>query len=188
MTDESDQKLCGKCGVTKALTDFEKNTKSANGRRGTCKACRNADKNALTEANREHVNARARSNYDKNKEQLSIKHKARRLSDPSWHRATEQRWQRANPDKNLARTHRYNARKLNAFVEDVLLSVLYDRDNGICGICTLPVPRSSDDYNDKPSIDHIIPLSLLGPHSYANTQLAHLICNVRKGAKIPIAA
>lgn len=32
------------------------------------------------------------------------------------------------------------------------------------------------------SLDHIIPLVAHGEHSTANTQLAHWICNVRKGA------
>jgi 5-methylcytosine-specific restriction endonuclease McrA len=32
------------------------------------------------------------------------------------------------------------------------------------------------------SLDHVIPLSLGGDHSMANTQAAHLDCNTRKQA------
>lgn len=32
-----------------------------------------------------------------------------------------------------------------------------------------------------PSLDHVIPMSKGGAHSYANTQLAHWLCNVTKG-------
>ena len=34
-----------------------------------------------------------------------------------------------------------------------------------------------------PSIDHIVPLSWGGLHSWANVQLAHHGCNTAKGAK-----
>ena len=32
---------------------------------------------------------------------------------------------------------------------------------------------------------HIIPLALGGTHEAANLQWAHLICNIRKGARMP---
>jgi 5-methylcytosine-specific restriction endonuclease McrA len=32
-----------------------------------------------------------------------------------------------------------------------------------------------------PSLDHIVPVSLGGTHTWANVQLAHLRCNVSKG-------
>lgn len=34
------------------------------------------------------------------------------------------------------------------------------------------------------SLDHVIPIARGGEHSYANTQLAHLLCNSRKHATI----
>ena len=34
------------------------------------------------------------------------------------------------------------------------------------------------------SLDHIVPLSLLGPHSRANTRAAHLSCNVARGNRV----
>ena len=54
-------------------------------------------------------------------------------------------------------------------------------DNGVCGICGLPVS-----YDKSPSdiwaatIDHIVPLSRGGKHELSNCQLAHRLCNSTK--------
>ena len=67
---------------------------------------------------------------------------------------------------------------LAAFVEPVDRNLVYDRHAGVCGICGRLVPRA--DF----AIDHIVPLSKGGLHSYANTQPSHSLCNSRKGARI----
>jgi 5-methylcytosine-specific restriction endonuclease McrA len=72
---------------------------------------------------------------------------------------------------------RRRARKLNAFVEDVDPTVLFERDEGLCGICGKPVDLTIA------HVDHAIPLARGGEHSYANTQLAHPHCNLSKGAR-----
>ena len=75
--------------------------------------------------------------------------------------------------------HTRNAKKLEQFIEVVDPLVVYNRDKGICGICHKIV--SIDDYH----IDHIIPLSKGGEHSYNNVQLAHSKCNLHKWANVP---
>jgi len=78
------------------------------------------------------------------------------------------------------------ARMKNQWVEDVVAARVFRRDKWICGICGTAVSQLNDrDLIDIASLDHIIPLSKGGEHSYANTQLAHLSCNLRKGAKTP---
>lgn len=68
--------------------------------------------------------------------------------------------------------------------EDVDRDVVGDRDGWCCGLCgqqvdkTLPYPDPM-----SPSLDHVVPLSRGGAHTYANTQITHLKCNVAKGAK-----
>lgn len=54
-----------------------------------------------------------------------------------------------------------------------------ERDRGRCGVCGLPV-RAAD-----ASVDHILPVSKGGAHSYANTRLAHLRCNKVRGNRGP---
>lgn len=58
---------------------------------------------------------------------------------------------------------------------------VYDRDRWVCQLCEHPVdPDLTWPDPLSHSLDHVIPLSANGEHSRANTQLAHLICNVRK--------
>jgi 5-methylcytosine-specific restriction endonuclease McrA len=89
-------------------------------------------------------------------------------------------------DKRRSTDQLRRARKKGATVERVHLEMVADRDGFVCGICkgsvdmTLPHP---DPWSK--SLDHVVPLSKGGAHSYSNTQLAHLRCNVSKGAKVP---
>jgi hypothetical protein len=61
---------------------------------------------------------------------------------------------------------------------------VYERDGWICQLCGTSVDRKLA-WPDPASrsLDHILPLVADGSHSRANTQLAHWICNVRKGAR-----
>lgn len=68
------------------------------------------------------------------------------------------------------------AKKLGVFVEYVDKRTLWDDHQGICGLCLQPVKIS------RMTIDHIVPLSQGGVHSYENTQPAHSLCNHVKGS------
>lgn len=82
--------------------------------------------------------------------------------------------------------HTRRARMKNAFVEKVDPLIVFERNNWICQLCQTPVSKSKNrNLVDIASLDHIIPISKGGEHSYANTQLAHLSCNIRKGASTP---
>lgn len=72
---------------------------------------------------------------------------------------------------------------------DITLEGLYKRDEGRCYICGMQTLLT--DYVTKdgtqicgdwyPSIDHVVPLSHGGLHSWANVKLAHRRCNYKKG-------
>lgn len=99
--------------------------------------------------------------------------------------ASTRRWYLANRETSFQGAHRYRARKLAAFVEDVDRVIVFERDGWVCQICNLPVDRSAPPRShESPSVDHRIPLSAGGLHAYENCQTAHLICNVRKGARL----
>lgn len=92
--------------------------------------------------------------------------------------AWNKKWRYANPDKQseyqLARLSRLRGQ----FVERVYRSVLFRRDKGLCGLCGKKVDPANW------HMDHIVPLSRGGEHSYANTQVSHPFCNVSKGARL----
>jgi 5-methylcytosine-specific restriction endonuclease McrA len=89
--------------------------------------------------------------------------------------------------KDLARASgdRGRARYYGVPYEHVNRGKVYDRDGWQCGICCEPIdhtlahpdPRSA-------SLDHVIPISRGGPHTYANCQAAHLDCNVAKSDRV----
>lgn len=86
------------------------------------------------------------------------------------------------------------ARVESALVDkDITLEKLYKRDHGICYLC-----GEKCDWEDKeerdgtiicgdryPSVEHVIPLSKGGEHSWENVRLAHRICNIRKRDRVP---
>lgn len=79
---------------------------------------------------------------------------------------------------------RRRAAKRGAYVEDVSTGVVAARDKWRCRLCGKKVNKSlRHPHPMAQSLDHVIPISRGGEHSYANTQLVHLICNVRKGNK-----
>jgi 5-methylcytosine-specific restriction endonuclease McrA len=77
------------------------------------------------------------------------------------------------------------ARSKGAQCESVNPFKVFDRDNWVCQLCGIKTPKSKrasiDD--DAPELDHIIPLSRGGSHSYINTQCACRRCNQSKGDK-----
>lgn len=89
-------------------------------------------------------------------------------------------------DKMRARDAVRRARLAGAKVETFAPREVFERDGWVCGICTDPVDRELS-YPDpgSASLDHVLPLVAGGEHSLANTQLAHLRCNLRKGARVP---
>jgi len=97
-------------------------------------------------------------------------------------------WRRRNPDKvseyNKRAYERHHISQSGTFRvkpgskrEKVYRHLIFQRDQGICGICKNPV-----DPNNWHA-DHIIPLSQGGDHSYTNVQVSHPMCNYKKGAK-----
>lgn len=74
---------------------------------------------------------------------------------------------------------------------DITLESLYRRDKGVCHICGKPC--NYEDYtvggdtfiagNWYPSIDHVVPISRGGRHSWNNVKLAHRLCNTVKRDK-----
>lgn len=58
---------------------------------------------------------------------------------------------------------------------------IFERDGWVCQICCEPTDRVVHWRHPRaPSLDHIIPVKLGGPHTRANTQCSHLMCNFIK--------
>lgn len=139
------RRYCNSCHQARLVSDFPRNRAQKDGLSRECKACSKTRYMARPLAER---NARVRS----------------------WMERNPQRAQQLGQQAASAR----RARVREAFVEHVDPRVLYQRDEGICGICDGPV-------SDRFDVDHIVPLVAGGEHSYANTRIAHPSCNRAKG-------
>ena len=85
-----------------------------------------------------------------------------------------------NHDRHLA----WRARKKGAtevkFVQRIKVA---ERDSWTCKLCRKPIPKDPQDQRLRASLDHIIPLSKGGSHTYENSQITHVVCNLLKADK-----
>lgn len=109
----------------------------------------------------------------------------RTAKEAAWREANRdywREWQRTNPDKVQAVVQMRRAAKLTLPRERVDRNVIFERDDYTCQLCMEPLDMQAG--RSQPlaaTIDHIVPLSKGGHHTYANTQAAHFRCNVAKG-------
>ena len=69
--------------------------------------------------------------------------------------------------------------------EKVLTIDLVTRDGFDCQICGVVIDWAKRQGRKwGPSIDHIVPISKGGLHTLDNTRMVHLVCNIRKGARL----
>lgn len=95
-------------------------------------------------------------------------------------RKQARRWQLEHPERyralHLATEARRRARKRGVSLGTIDYARICKRDRDICGICHQRVPKT------EVSFDHIVPIALSGAHEELNLQVAHRMCNVRRGA------
>jgi 5-methylcytosine-specific restriction endonuclease McrA len=165
------RKACIRCGGEKGAGRGVK----------LCDACQIPD-----EERREIARQRSEDWYAENRARALERDRRKRMEDPVFAARKDARarqWVIANPEAAARIRHRnllaYRARKAGAFVEAVEPLVVLERADGVCGICGGDVDPL------KYEIDHIVPLSRGGEHSYRNVQPAHPRCNRTKGARVP---
>lgn len=147
---------------------------------------RNADyvKAVQAEARKAHKAANPeyfRNYYAANKERRKAETRAWYRGNIEHHEAVRKAYVAARPEwaRDVGRKHTATrrARTKDLFIEAIDHRVVFERDKGICGICSTPIGSS------RWEVDHKVPLSKGGRHAYDNVQLAHRRCNRSKGAK-----
>ena len=172
-------KVCKKCGENKPLSEYHKKKQSKDGHESACKVCRNAERKAYYEANREKVTAQQKAYYEANREEILVANKAyhaeKYANDPEY---------RAQRNAAAIRRKRLLA---SAVQEPYLREDIFERDNWTCGLCDEPIdPELRFPDSDSASIDHIIPISHGGDDTPDNVQAAHLSCNLSKGNRVEL--
>lgn len=176
-------KTCSACGVEKGRAEFRSKKASRDGMTPKCRLCesewhrqhyeKTRDRRLVQTAewfaaNRDRKNATSRAYAQANKERLDVARRA---------------WLEAHPGFMAEFMRRRRAMMRGVRVEQVDIDALW---TGSCGICGEPMDRSLKHPDPlSKSVDHIHPVSRGGAHAADNLQWAHLICNIRKGAKVP---
>lgn len=197
-------KTCTKCGTEKPVSDFNKQAKSKDGYQHNCRDCHRARYKEWASANAEKKASRMSQWRAENLEHRRA-YKARyRAENPEKSKAEGRKyyannaeikrekaktfneaWRKANPDKVNAKEARRRALKLSAFVEDVSLDVVIGIHGASCIVCKSGIDISlRHPHPMSKSLEHVIPLSRGGTHSYENCAPSHLRCNLSKGAKL----
>lgn len=177
---EIETKRCSRCKVDLVVSSFHKSRSRKDGLNPYCKICHSeyATNPKIKQAAREsslayyYRNLESRHTYGK---------QYREENSDAW-KAKNAAWRRANPDKVRAYNKARRALRLQAEVEVVDPTIVYLRDGWVCQICDKTVDPNllGQSTSPAPSLDHKVPLSKGGEHSYSNTQLAHFGCNSRK--------
>lgn len=97
-------------------------------------------------------------------------------------------WGAANRDKLRALWDKGRARRVGHLRggDTIDRQALFQRDKWTCQLCGGRAPKRLIGTRDPfaPTIDHIIPLSKGGPHTWDNVQCAHARCNMSKRATL----
>lgn len=143
-------------------------------------------------ANRERINAQAKKRrkalegeaLERFREQRRASATTYRLKFPEECSERIVAWRKANPGKVAEYVHIRRLRQYeNGEYERFSRKEIGERDGWMCGICSSPIdPAARWPDHMSASLDHIVPLSHGGPHTRANSRIAHWICNVRRGA------
>lgn len=96
---------------------------------------------------------------------------------------TARRRARKKERAQFRRTDLYRARRAGVAYEPVNRLFVFARDKWRCQLCGCGTPKSLKGKNQprSPELDHIVPLAMGGPHTYANVQCACRKCNAKKG-------
>jgi 5-methylcytosine-specific restriction endonuclease McrA len=131
--------------------------------------------------NRESRLAAVKAYRAENRDEVNARRRAANKRDRPKISAAMQRWRNENPDKwrpiHRKKEALRRARLRGCEAEAIDPAVVFERDEGVCGICGGAVDPA--DWH----MDHVVPIARGGPHVYANVQVAHPRCNSSKGAK-----
>lgn len=168
-------RACKKCGLRKTVREFYK---VGSGKPRWCKECLQ-DPPSL-----EYKTRNPNRGYEARLRQRRIEANRERVR--RWRKSNRKLWkkqqeqaERKEKERGYPDTMKRRALAHDAFVEVVDKKTLYMLHEGLCGLCGEPLEYS------EVTIDHIIPLSRGGKHQYENCQLAHGLCNRRKGDRLP---
>lgn len=177
-TTASGARICKRCGEAKSPTDFHKDGGSPDGYRAQCKPCRNAFMAGYYADNRE-----ARAAYEQDRRTNRGDH-MRSLDMARYERHKEKRIALASENVKIRRA-RLAGVETDPRVTVPSLREIHGDNCCYCGVQMSFVrrPRGEGIAPNRATLEHILPISRGGTHTFDNTALACHRCNVSKNSK-----
>lgn len=154
----SDAKTCPDCGERQPLDAFYVNGRGVDGRMHHCKSCARA-------AAKSRPREKARARDLARKAQRNARLRARRLADPAW---------------ASAQNERARLRHQRIATEGASLRQLADEAGWVCYLC-----GEGMDAATPLEVDHVVPRALGGLDARPNVAATHRACNRRKSDRHP---
>lgn len=182
------EKRCTKCGETKNLEEFRKDSRRPDGRGSTCKHCSSALTKEYRNRNSDQVRAkdrqRGRDFRERNPGYLAayreknldvIRQQKRRyyVANAEIIRSRVRMWYAENPERAYANQAKRRARLANAPHEPYSRTDVFARYVSTCAYCDAPAEH----------IDHVVPISKGGADAAHNLLPACAPCNLAKSDK-----
>ncbi len=165
---------CRICKTEKADAEFYMVDPSRSRRDSTCKECRKARIRAERAADPETFRERGRRSYQAHREAYIARARQWQRENPEAVARRSRKWAQKNPDKVRDYVNLRRARLMASGVEKIDRVRVFERDGGRCHICGELVST------EKFELDHLVPISKGGSHTYANVRVAHPSCNRRR--------
>lgn len=173
------KKKCSSCNVEKDINDFHKRTENGiNGRKSSCKTCRNAKRRQYAAANRDKETQRMAKWRRENPKKKLAADREWRAKNPDKVKLSDKKWKAKNRDKLSAQKSKRRALRigLNEKFDALDRIEVFRRFDNKCFYCC-----TTDDL----TIDHHIPLSCGKILSHSNAVVLCRSCNSSKGTRIP---
>lgn len=171
-------RICKVCGEAKPKSEYHKDSSGTDGLRAQCKPCRNGY---------------MASYYDKNRERRIEYERFRRVTQSDHLRAWDRARYRRDREKRIAlasdNTRRRRARLAGVLTEPgITVANLRKIHGDNCCYCGVEMDfnrgtRGAGIAANRATLEHIVPISRGGSHTFLNSALACHACNVSKNDK-----
>lgn len=177
-------KTCIKCGKTKPVAEYYKNSTYLDGYSSTCKGCKLDYQRRYFEDNKAAVRGKAKQYYHDNKLARAKYGKQWRADNAAYKAECDREWKRNNPERVRAQRKIENARRrarLESADGDYTVVEWLNLKKHYGGMC-LKCGKIEPEVKITP--DHVIPLALGGRNAIDNIQPLCWGCNAAKQARI----
>lgn len=190
--------LCSRCNQWKSFSEYPPSKRYPSGLHCWCVPCKK-EYHKIAEArwranNKERIRDRVNNPRNKEKRKLRSKkyrelnrekireyHRQNYKKNSKRMRAVMDRWRARNLDKWNGYGRKRRSIMNGGISEPYSGDEIYNRDQGICGICKEHIDKELRFPNPKSfSVDHIVPVILGGNDTPNNVQAAHFGCNAAK--------